>query len=53
MAVKLERIGHVNLTVTDVERSKAFYSKVLGNDPLPPFATFPGAASQLGTWRHD
>ena len=30
MAVKLDRIGHVNLTVWDVERSKEFYSKLLG-----------------------
>ena len=28
--IKLEGIGHVLLRVTDVERSKAFYSKVLG-----------------------
>jgi len=40
MAVKLDWIGHVNLTVWDVERSKEFYSKVLGfevveQDPMP------------------
>jgi catechol-2,3-dioxygenase len=28
--IKLKGIGHVLLRVTDVERSKAFYSKVLG-----------------------
>src|SRR5262245_65719936 len=28
--IKLQGIGHVLLRVTDVERSKAFYSKVLG-----------------------
>ena len=37
MAVKLERIGHVNLTVTDVERSMAFYQllgfEVVERDP--------------------
>jgi catechol-2,3-dioxygenase len=30
MAVRLTRIGHVNLTVWDVERSRDFYSRVLG-----------------------
>ena len=30
MAIKLERIGHCALRVTDVERSKNFYTQVLG-----------------------
>ena len=37
MAVKLERIGHINLTVTDVARSMAFYEllgfEVVEEDP--------------------
>jgi catechol 2,3-dioxygenase len=28
--IKLQRIGHILLSVRDVERSKAFYTKVLG-----------------------
>ena len=45
----IERFHHVSLSVTDLERSKRFYSEVLGlpEIPRPPF-DFPGAWSDLG-----
>ena len=45
----IERIHHVSLPVADLERSKQFYSNVLGLQEItrPPF-DFPGAWYQLG-----
>ena len=45
----IERIHHVSLPVTDLERSQAFYGEVLGlrELPRPPFP-FPGKWYQLG-----
>ena len=45
----IERLHHVSLPVTDLERSRAFYGEVLGlrELPRPPFP-FPGAWYQLG-----
>ena len=47
--MKLQSIHHVALTVTDLERSRAFYREVLGLQEItrPPF-NFPGAWFQLG-----
>jgi catechol 2,3-dioxygenase-like lactoylglutathione lyase family enzyme len=46
----IEAIHHVSLTVTDLERSRAFYREVLGLPEIarPPF-NFPGAWFQLGS----
>jgi catechol 2,3-dioxygenase-like lactoylglutathione lyase family enzyme len=47
--MKIQSIHHVSLTVTDLERSRAFYRDVLGLQEItrPPF-NFPGAWFQLG-----
>lgn len=47
--LKIETIHHVALPVTDLERSKRFFSDVLGLREIrrPPF-DFPGAWYQLG-----
>jgi catechol 2,3-dioxygenase-like lactoylglutathione lyase family enzyme len=47
--MKIQSIHHVSLTVTDLERSRAFYREILGlrEVPRPPF-DFPGAWFQLG-----
>jgi len=46
---KIETIHHVSLPVTDLERSKKFYSEILGLNEIdrPPF-DFPGAWYQVG-----
>ena len=47
--MKVERLHHVSLLVTDLERAKAFYGGVLGlqETKRPPFG-FPGAWYQIG-----
>jgi glyoxylase I family protein len=47
--MKIQSIHHVSLTVTDLERSRAFYREVIGLPEItrPPF-NFPGAWFQLG-----
>jgi catechol 2,3-dioxygenase-like lactoylglutathione lyase family enzyme len=47
--MKLQSIHHVALTVSDLERSRAFYREVLGLQEIarPPF-NFPGAWFQVG-----
>ncbi len=43
------QLNHVALHVADVAASSAFYSRVLGLEPLPrPAFTFPGAWFRLG-----
>lgn len=44
--VKLRRVGHVNLSVDDVERARAFYGEVLGL----PDAPRPADAGRAGCW---
>lgn len=46
-------LHHVTLTVTDIERSKQFYSDILGLKEIsrPPFP-FPGAWFQIGDSQH-
>ena len=46
---RIESIHHVSLPVTDLERSRRFYTEVLGLTEInrPPF-DFPGAWFQLG-----
>jgi catechol 2,3-dioxygenase-like lactoylglutathione lyase family enzyme len=45
----VDTLHHASLPATDIERSKRFYSEVLGLKelPRPPF-TFPGAWYQVG-----
>ncbi len=47
--LKIETIHHVSLLVTDLARSKQFYSEILGLTEIarPPF-DFPGAWYQVG-----
>lgn len=47
--MKLSAIHHIALTVTDVERSRKFYSEILSIEemPRPPF-NFPGAWFRVG-----
>jgi len=51
--MRIEMIHHVSLTVTDLERSRAFYREVLGLSeiPRPPFS-FPGAWFGIGAGQH-
>src|SRR5215207_9385440 len=46
---KIETLHHVSLPATDLERSKKFYSEILGLTEIdrPPF-DFPGAWYQVG-----
>ena len=46
---EIESLHHVSLPVTDLERSKQFYEKIIGLKPIerPPF-DFPGAWYQVG-----
>ena len=47
--MQIETIHHVSLTVTDLERSRRFYTEVLGLREIPrPAFHFPGAWFQLG-----
>lgn len=48
--VRVERLDHVTVNVTDVERAKVFYDRVFGltETPRPASFTFPGAWYQLG-----
>jgi catechol 2,3-dioxygenase-like lactoylglutathione lyase family enzyme len=47
--MKIQSIHHISLTVTDLERSRAFYRDVFGLQEItrPPF-NFPGAWLQVG-----
>ena len=51
--MQLDTIHHVALTVSDLERSRAFYRDVLGLREIdrPPF-NFPGAWFQVGESQH-
>lgn len=46
----VERLDHVSIIVTDVDRARAFYAGVLGlaEIPRPPSFDFPGAWFQVG-----
>lgn len=48
--IQLENFHHVSLSVTDIEKSKQFYGKILGFPEIqrPDFG-FPGAWYQIGT----
>jgi len=47
MAISIDRIDHLVLTVADVERTLAFYSRVLGMEPV----TFAGGRRALAFGR--
>jgi len=49
-SVRVERLDHVTVNVTDVDRAKGFYTGVLGlrEVPRPASFTFPGAWYALG-----
>ena len=47
MAISIDRIDHIVLTVFDLERTLAFYSKVLGMEPV----TFAGGRRGLAFGR--
>ena len=49
-AIRVERLDHVAINVTDVARAKAFYGGLLGlkEVPRPQSFTFPGAWFQCG-----
>jgi len=51
--MQLDSIHHVALTVSDLEKSRAFYRDVLGLQEIerPPFG-FPGAWFQVGDSQH-
>lgn len=51
--MQIECLHHVSITVSDLERSKTFYSEVLGLPEIvrPPF-DFPGAWYALGPHQH-
>ena len=46
----VERLDHVSIIVTDVDRARAFYAGVLGltEIPRPPSFDFPGAWFEVG-----
>lgn len=48
--IDVERLDHVAVVVTDVDRARAFYTQVLGlpEVPRPPSFDFPGAWFQVG-----
>jgi len=48
--IKLQRIGHILLTVRDVERSKAFYTDVLGFQVLEQDPNHGGVFLSLGEY---
>ena len=49
-ALTVERLDHVSVIVTDVDRARAFYAGVLGlpEVPRPKSFDFPGAWFQVG-----
>jgi len=49
-SISAERIDHVSIIVTDLNRAKAFYGEVLGlrEVPRPESFDFPGAWYQIG-----
>jgi glyoxylase I family protein len=51
--MEISGIHHVSLTVSDLERSRRFYSEVLGLEEIerPPFS-FPGAWFAAGAGQH-
>jgi catechol-2,3-dioxygenase len=51
-AIKLQRLGHVLLRVADIERSKAFYSKLLGFEIVEEDPAHGGVFMTLGTSGH-
>ena len=44
--MKVRRVGHVNLSVDDVDRAQAFYGGLLGLAPAPR----PADAGRAGCW---
>src|SRR5688572_21915809 len=44
--MKLRRVAHVNLSVDDVDRARAFYGEILGLEPAPR----PADAGRAGCW---
>jgi len=44
--MKLRRVAHVNLSVDDVDRARAFYGELLGLEPAPR----PAEAGRAGCW---
>lgn len=47
--VKVRNFSHVQVQVTDLERSRNFYEKILGLKPMPrPNFTTPGAWYRVG-----
>ena len=44
----IRRVAHVNLSVDDVERARAFYGDLLGLPPAPR----PASAGRAGCWFH-
>ena len=47
--MRIEQLNHVGIHVEDVERSRAFYTDVLGLEPIPrPDLGFPGAWLGIG-----
>lgn len=47
--MKISQLNHVALPVTDLERSKRFYTDVFGLKPIPrPNFKFPGAWFRIG-----
>ncbi|MGH7143687.1 MAG: VOC family protein [Planctomycetota bacterium] len=49
-AIAVERVDHVTVDVTDIDRAKQFYGGLFGltEVPRPPSFTFPGAWYQVG-----
>jgi catechol 2,3-dioxygenase-like lactoylglutathione lyase family enzyme len=49
-SLRIERLDHVSIIVTDVDRARAFYAGVLGltEIPRPRSFDFPGAWFQVG-----
>jgi catechol-2,3-dioxygenase len=52
VVIQLNRIGHVLLKVADVERSKAFYTKVLGFEVVEEDPEHGGVFMSLGEHGH-